>query len=134
MAFDAVAGLPLQVLGHMATIIQATNLFKSVMYPFIIDDDFVALLVAHVTERVRSLELPARRRKAQALIEATAAEAICEMWTAAFRGTFRPTKSWPIVTAILLDKPRRVVMELWIGHEYHAVDSPEPLEIHLDGE
>jgi hypothetical protein len=111
------------------------NLIQTVFFPHIIDDEFIAAIVGHVVESVRSLDVTdLRRRKAQRLIEQTACQAVAEMWTAAFRKTFKPNRSWPQATAILLDNPRRVVIELWIGHEYHNADIPDPIEVFFDGE
>lgn len=109
------------------------NLIQAVFFPHIVDDAFVEAIVGHVIDAVRELDVSdMRRRKAQRLIEATACQAVAEMWTAAFRKNFKPNKSWPQATAILLDNPRRVVIELWIGHEYHAEDIPDPIEIFFD--
>jgi hypothetical protein len=103
-------------------------------YPHIVDDQFVEAIVARVIEDVKELDVSdMRRRKAQRLIEATACNAIAEMWSLAFRKEFRVTRSWPQCTAILLDNPARVVLELWIGHEYHNADIPDPIEVFLDG-
>ena len=111
------------------------NIFQSVFFPHIIDDAFVDAIVAHVIEAVRELDVTdMRRRKAQRLIEATACQAVAEMWSSAFRKEFKVTRSWPQATAILLDNPARVVLELWIGHEYHNADIPDPVEIFLDGD
>ena len=104
-------------------------------FPHIIDDAFVDAIVARVIEAVRELDVSdMRRRKAQRLIEQTACQAVAEMWTSAFRKTFKVTRSWPQATAILLDNPPRAVIELWIGHEYHNADIPDPVEIFLDGD
>jgi hypothetical protein len=109
------------------------NLIQAVFFPHIVDDEFIEDIVAHVIESVKELDVSdLRRRKAQRLIEQTACQAVAEMWTAAFRKTFKPNKSWPQATAILLDNPRRVVIELWIGHEYHAEDIPDPIEVFFD--
>lgn len=111
------------------------NLIQAIFFPHIIDDAFVDAIVAHVIEAVRELDVTnMRRRKAQRLIEQTACQAIAEMWSGAFNKTFRPTRTWPQCTAILLDNPARVVLELWIGHEYHDADIPDPIEVFLDGE
>ena len=110
------------------------GLFKTLFFPHIIDDEFIAAIVGHVTESIRSLDLSGlRRRKAQTLIEATACQAIAEMWTAAYGREYKPTRFWPNATAILIDKPRRCVLELWIGHDYHNSELPDPIEIALDG-
>ena len=111
------------------------SIVQRMFFPHIVDDAFVEAIVGHVIEAVRELDVTnMRRRKAQRLIEATACQAVAEMWTSAFRKTFKPTRSWPQATAILLDNPRRVVIELWIGHEYHNADIPDPIEVFLDGE
>jgi hypothetical protein len=111
------------------------NLIQAVFFPHIVDDQFIDEIVAHVIDAVRELDVTdMRRRKAQRLIEQTACQAVAEMWSAAFRKTFKPTRSWPQATAILLDNPRRVVIELWIGHEYHNADIPDPIEVFFDGE
>lgn len=111
-----------------------TNLIQAIFYPHIIDDAFVDAIVAHVIETVRELDVTdMRRRKAQRLIEATACQAVAEMWSSAFRKEFKVTRSWPQATAILLDNPHRVVIELWIGHEYHNADIPDPIEVFFDG-
>jgi hypothetical protein len=111
------------------------NLIQAMFFPHIVDEQFIDDIVGHVIETVRELDVSnLRRRKAQRLIEATACKAVAEMWSAAFRKNFRPTRSWPQATAILLDNPRRVVIELWIGHEYHNADIPDPIEVFLDGE
>jgi hypothetical protein len=111
------------------------NLFQAIFYPHIIDDQFVDAIVARVIEDVKELDVSdMRRRKAQRLIEQTACQAIAEMWSSAFRREFRVTRTWPQANAILLDNPARVVLELWIGHEYHNADIPDPVEIFFDGE
>jgi hypothetical protein len=111
------------------------SIVQRLFFPHIVDDEFIEDIVAHVIDAVRELDVTdMRRRKAQRLIEATACKAVAEMWSAAFRKNFRPTRSWPQATAILLDNPRRVVIELWIGHEYHAEDIPDPIEVFFDGE
>lgn len=111
------------------------NLIKTLFFPHIIDDAFVDAIVAHVIEAVRELDVTdMRRRKAQRLIEATACQAVAEMWSSAFRKEFKVTRSWPQATAIMLDNPPRAVIELWIGHEYHSSDIPDPVEIFLDGD
>ena len=111
------------------------NLFQAIFYPHIVDDQFVDAIVARVIEDVKELDVTnMRRRKAQRLIEQTACQAIAEMWSLAFNKTFRPTRTWPQANAILLDNPARVVLELWIGHEYHNADIPDPVEIFFDGE
>ena len=110
------------------------NIIQTLFYPHIVDDQFVDAIVARVIEDVKELDVTdLRRRKAQRLIEATACNAIAEMWSGAFNKTFRPTRTWPQATAILLDNPARVVLELWIGHEYHNADIPDPIEVFLDG-
>ena len=110
------------------------NLIQAIFYPHIVDDAFVDAIVAHVIEAVRELDVSdMRRRKAQKLIEATACQAVAEMWSGAFHKNFKVTRSWPQCTAILLDNPPRAVIELWIGHEYHNADIPDPVEIFLDG-
>jgi len=110
------------------------SIIQRLFYPHIVDDAFVDAIVARVIEAVRELDVSdMRRRKAQRLIEQTACEAIAEMWSGAFQKTFRPTRTWPQCTAILLDNPARVVLELWIGHEYHNADIPDPIEVFLDG-
>ena len=111
------------------------NILQSVFFPHIIDDQFVDAIVARVIEDVKELDVSdMRRRKAQRLIEQTACQAIAEMWSSAFNKTFRPTRTWPQAHAILLDNPPRAVIELWIGHEYHSSDIPDPVEIFLDGD
>ena len=111
-----------------------TNIIKA-FFPHIIDDAFVDGLMAHVTESIKALDVShLRRRKAQRLIEVTACHAVAEIWTLAFGRNYKPIRGWPIATAILLDNPRRAVVELWIGHEYHAEDIPDPIEVFLDGE
>jgi hypothetical protein len=111
------------------------NILQSVFFPHIIDDAFIDAIMAHVTETVRELDVSdMRRRKAQKLIEATACQAVADMWTSAFRKNFKVTRSWPQATAILLDNPPRAVIEIWIGHEYHDADIPEPIEVFFDGE
>lgn len=110
------------------------NIIQFLFYPHIVDDAFIDDIVAHVIKAVKELDVSdMRRRKAQRLIEATACQAVAEMWTSAFRKEFRVTRSWPQATAILLDNPVRVVLELWIGHEYHNADIPDPIEVFLDG-
>lgn len=109
------------------------SIVQRVFFPHIIDDEFISAILSHVAESIRALDVAKmRRRKAQRLIEATACQAVAEMWTAAFRKTYKPNRSWPQATAILLDNPRRVVVELWIGHEYHDDDIPEPIEVFFD--
>ncbi len=111
------------------------GLIQAMFFPHIIDDAFLDTVMAHVAESVKAVELPKRRRAAQQLIEDVACQAVCEMWTAAFPGKrYRPTRSWPRATAILLDNPRRVVLEVWIGQDYQQAELPEPVEIVLDGE
>jgi hypothetical protein len=111
------------------------SIIQRLFYPHIIDDQFIDAIVAYVIEAVKELDVSnMRRRKAQRLIEATACQAIAEMWSGAFQKTFRPTRTWPQCTAILLDNPPRAVIELWIGHEYHNADIPDPVEIFLDGD
>jgi hypothetical protein len=111
------------------------NILQSVFFPHIIDDAFVDAIVARVIEDVKELDVSdMRRRKAQRLIEQTACQAVAEMWSSAFRKEFRPTRTWPQANAILLDNPPRAVIELWIGHEYHSSDIPDPVEIFLDGD
>lgn len=111
------------------------SLWQTLCYPHIIDDAFIDTVLGHVTESIKALELKGiKRRKAQRLIEATACQAIAEMWTAAFRGQYKPTRTWPQATAIILADPPRVVIELWIGHDYHSADIPDPIEVFLDGE
>lgn len=106
------------------------NLIQAVFFPHIIDDAFIDDIVAHVIEAVRELDVSSmRRRKAQRLIEATACRAVADAWSEAYGKTYKITRSWPQATAILLDNPRRCVVELWIGHEYHADDIPDPIEI-----
>ena len=110
------------------------NIIQTLFFPHIVDDQFVDAIVARVIEDVKELDVTdLRRRKAQRLIEQTACQAIAEMWSSAFRKEFRPTRTWPQATAILLDNPARVVLELWIGHEYHNADIPDPIEVFLDG-
>jgi hypothetical protein len=111
------------------------SIVQRLFYPHIVDDAFIEAIVGHVIDSVRELDVTdMRRRKAQRLIEATACKAVAEMWSSAFRKEFKVTRSWPQATAILLDNPRRVVIELWIGHEYHAEDIPDPIEVFFDGE
>jgi hypothetical protein len=111
------------------------NIIQTLFFPHIIDDAFVDAIVARVIEAVKELDVTdMRRRKAQRLIEQTACQAIAEMWSSAFRKEFRVTRTWPQAIAILLDNPARVVLELWIGHEYHNSDIPDPVEIFFDGE
>ena len=115
-----------------------TNIIK-VFFPHIVDDDLIDAIMAHVTESVREFArdndlTKMRRRKAQERIEEAACLAVTEMWTEAFRRPYKPNKSWPRANAILLENPHRVVIELWIGHEYHSSDIPEPIEIFFDGE
>lgn len=106
------------------------NILQSVFFPHIVDDAFIDAIMAHVNESVRELDVTdLRRRKAQRLIEQVACQAVVEMWSGAFNKTFRVTRSWPQATAILLDNPPRAVIELWIGHEYHDADIPEPIEV-----
>jgi hypothetical protein len=110
------------------------SIVQRLFYPHIVDDQFIDEIVAHVIDAVRELDVSyMRRRKAQRLIEATACKAVAEMWSSAFRKEFRVSRSWPQCTAILLDNPSRVVLELWIGHEYHSADIPDPVEIFFDG-
>ena len=60
------------------------SLWQTLAYPHIIDDAFIDTVLVHVTESVKTLQLKGlKRRKAQRLIEATACQAIAEMWTAA---------------------------------------------------
>ena len=109
------------------------SIVQRLFFPHIIDDEFIKAILAHVTESVRALDISKmRRRKAQRLIEATACQAIAEMWTAAFNRTYKPNRSWPQATAILLDNPRRAVVELWIGQDYHDDEIPDPIEIVFD--
>ena len=109
------------------------SIVQRVFFPHIIDDEFISAILSHVAESVRALDVAKmRRRKAQRLIEATACQAVADMWTAAFRKPYKVNRSWPQATAILLDNPRRAVVELWIGHEYHDDDIPDPIEIVFD--
>lgn len=111
------------------------KLIQAAFFPYIVDDQFIDAIVAHVIEAVKELDVSdMRRRKAQRLIEATACQAVAEMWSGAFNKTFRVTRTWPQATAIMLDNPPRAVIELWIGHEYHSSDIPDPVEIFLDGD
>jgi hypothetical protein len=111
------------------------SIVQRLFFPHIVDDEFIGAILSHVTESVRALDVShLRRRKAQKLIEETAKQAVAEMWTAAFRKTYKPNNSWPGANAILLDNPRRAVVELWIGHEYHDDDIPDPIEVFFDGE
>jgi len=113
------------------------SIVQRLFFPHIVDDEFVSAIVAHVVESVRAAALDGnvfklRRRKAQAIIEKAACKAVAEMWTAAYGKTFTPNRNWPDAKAILLDNPRRCVVELWIGHEYHDNDTPDPIEIFFD--
>jgi len=106
---------------------------QALFYPHMIDDEFILAIVAHVTETIKELDLgKTKRRHAQHLIEEAARHAVAEMWTAAFRGNYKPTRTWPRCVAILIDNPRRVVIDLWIGHDYHELEIPKPWEIELD--
>lgn len=109
------------------------NLIQVMFFPHIIDEAFIDDIVASVIEAVRELDadnlLEMPRRRAQRLIEATARQAVADTWSAAYGKTYKITRTWPQATAILLDNPRRCVVELWIGHEYHADDIPDPIEI-----
>ena len=106
---------------------------QALFYPHMIDDEFVEAIVVHVTETIRELDLgKQRRRQAQHLIEESARHAVAEMWTAAYAGTYKPTRTWPRATAILLEHPRRVAIDLWIGHDYHELQIPRPWEIFLE--
>lgn len=111
------------------------SIVQRLFFPHIVDEEFIGAILSHVTESVKALDIAGmRRRKAQRLIEATACQAVAEMWTAAFRKTYKPNRSWPQATAIILDNPRRCVVELWIGHEYHDDDIPDPIEVFFDAE
>jgi hypothetical protein len=111
------------------------SIVQRLFFPHIIDDEFIDAILAHVTESIRALDISnMRRRKAQKLIEETAKRAIAEMWTAAFRKTYKPNNSWPGANAILLDNPRRAVVELWIGHDYHDDEIPDPIEVFFDSD
>lgn len=115
------------------------SLVQRVFFPHIVDEEFIAAIVAHVSESVRAFVLEndvlkLRRRKAQREIEKIACQAVAEMWTAAFRKTYTPNRNWPAANAILLDNPSRCVVELWIGHEYRDDDIPDPIEIFFDTE
>ena len=113
------------------------NIIK-IFFPHIIDDQLIDDILVHVTESVREFArdndlTKMRRRKAQEQVEKEACKAVAEAWSDAFRRHYEPTKSWPRANAILLENPHRVVIELWIGHEYHSSDIPEPIEIFFDG-
>lgn len=114
------------------------NIIQAVFFPHIVDDAFVDAILAHVIDSVKELDTERlfgmRRRKAQRLIEATACQAVADAWSEAYGKTYKVNRSWPDAVAILLDNPRRVVIELWIGQEYHADDIPEPIEIFFDAE
>lgn len=111
------------------------NLFAAAFFPHIIDDAFLDSVMAHVAESIKAVELPKRRYEAQEFCEYIACQAVCEMWTAAFPGRkYRPTRTWPRAKAIILDNPRRVVLEMWIGQDYQQSELPDPVEIFLDGE
>ena len=106
---------------------------QALFYPHMIDDEFIEAIVSHVTETIRELDLgKQRRRQAQHLIEEAARHAVAEMWTAAFPGNYKPTRTWPRCVAIVLDNPRRVAIDLWIGHDYHELQIPRPWEIPLE--
>ena len=119
-----------------ASVQERVNFFAAAFFPHIIDDAFLDTVMAHVAESVRALDISGmKRRKAQRLIEDVACQAVCEMWTAAFPGRkYKPNRSWPFAVAIILDNPRRVVLEMWLGQDYQAAEIPEPVEIFLDGE
>jgi len=111
------------------------NIIQAIFFPHIVDNAFVDAILAHVIESVRELDVASmRRRKAQRLIEATACNAVAEMWSEAYGKTYKPTRTWPRATAILLDNPRRCVVELWIGHDYHDEEIPDPIEIFFDND
>ena len=105
---------------------------QALFYPHMIDDEFILAIVAHVTETIKELDLgKTKRRHAQHLIEEAARHAVAEMWTAAFRGTYKPTRTWPRCVAILLEDQKQVVIDLWIGHDYHEAEIPRPWVIEL---
>ena len=114
------------------------NILQSIFWPHIVDDAFIDAIMTYVTECIKELDVKElrqmRRKQAQRLIEQTACKAVAEMWSGAFRKEFKPTRHWPQATAILLENPSRAVVELWIGHEYHSADIPEPIEVFFDGE
>jgi hypothetical protein len=105
---------------------------QALFYPHMIDDEFITAIVAHVTETIRELDLgKTKRRHSQHLIEEAARHAVAEMWTAAFRGNYKPTRTWPRCVAILLEDQKQVVIDLWIGHDYHEHEIPRPWVIEL---
>ena len=105
---------------------------QALFYPHMIDDEFILAIVAHVTETIKELDLgKVKRRHAQHLIEEAARHAVAEMWTAAFRGNYKPTRTWPRCVAILLEDQKQVVIDLWIGHDYHEAEIPRPWVIEL---